>query len=330
MNSKAKTDLIVYPRFKELHEKIRECQELSKLAGEPKCLSLDGQTGAGKSTLVRAYANAFPPVEMETGRKMPVFYLEVPASVTIKGLASTMLSRLGDPGAHKGSLWAFNDRLPPLIEKMGIEIIILDEFQHLIETRTNKVMRDVSDWLKSLIKQTGIPCVVVGITGEVEVILRANPQLSRLFSHRETLEPFAWDTSQPKTIQSFAKFIEYAEEAVGCKLTDTIPRLDLIYRIHYATDGVVGMIMNLMWTAMLRAKKHDQVVIELEDLEFAFIESIGKHLYQKTNPFTTNGNGALPPVQTKSASSPSAPAQKVKPKKRKGVDPSISQTLSAS
>ena len=53
--AQANTALIRYPRFKALHSDIRECQEMSRLANEPQCMSLEGVTGAGKSTLVQDY-----------------------------------------------------------------------------------------------------------------------------------------------------------------------------------------------------------------------------------------------------------------------------------
>ena len=106
----ANTTLIFYPRFMELHKKIRRCQDLSRIAGEPQCMSLEGVTGAGKSTLVRNYAEQFPRCETEEGTVIPVFYLETPSPVTVKGMASVLLEKLGDPAAHKGTLWSMNSR----------------------------------------------------------------------------------------------------------------------------------------------------------------------------------------------------------------------------
>lgn len=57
---RAEDTLIRYPRFRELHQDIKECQELSKIAGEPQYISLKGPTGAGKTTLIKDYARQFP------------------------------------------------------------------------------------------------------------------------------------------------------------------------------------------------------------------------------------------------------------------------------
>ena len=87
---------------------------------------------------------------------------------------------------------SLNSRLIKLLKACQVELVILDDFHHLIDTETDRVLAKVSDWLKVLIKETGIPFLVVGMEGKVERILRANAQLSRLFAARETLLPFAW------------------------------------------------------------------------------------------------------------------------------------------
>jgi len=71
-----------------------------------------------------------------------------------------------------------------------VELVILDDFHHLIDKETNRILEQVSDWLKVLIKETGIPFLVVGIDGKVERILDANAQLSRLFAVRQTWNHF--------------------------------------------------------------------------------------------------------------------------------------------
>lgn len=101
---RANTAFIRYPRFKELHQYIRQCQELSRMAGEPQCMSLEGVTGAGKSTLVQDYARAFPRALTTGGMQIPVLCMETPSPVTVKGMAAAMLAQLGDPAAYRGTL----------------------------------------------------------------------------------------------------------------------------------------------------------------------------------------------------------------------------------
>ncbi len=287
LSAQAKTALIRYPRFKALHHDIHECQEMSRLSNEPQCMSLEGVTGAGKSTLARDYVALFPRTEQADGSHIPIFYVETPSPVTVKGMAVTMLARLGDPAAHYGTLWSLNFRLIRLMVACQVELVILDDFHHLIDQATNRILEQVSDWLKVLIKETGIPFLVVGVEGKVERILEANAQLSRLFAVRQTLQPFRCDPTDATSIQEFERFTSYAEQIIATPLAATLPRLELLHRLHYATDGVVGNLMNLLRYSAWLAKQQSQETISLPLLAAAFEKRLSRHVKGKTNPFQT-------------------------------------------
>lgn len=277
--------LIRYPRFTQLHDTIRRCQRLSKKSDEPQCISLEGRPGAGKTTLVKVYAWAFPRRETEGGTEIPIFYVLTPSPVTVKGMAETMLERMGDPLAHRGSQTSLNSRLIGLIVACKVELVILDDFHHLIDTKTNRILRTVSDWLKVLIKETKVPFLVVGIEGQVRQILRENEQLSRYFAEQETLSPFEWDVAHENSLKDFANFIMFAEKTIGVALPTELPRPELLYRMHYATEGVIANIMNLMRYVqdILQEEKRDQMM--LADLSRAFERRLHNHLNKKINPF---------------------------------------------
>jgi hypothetical protein len=280
--------LIRYPRFEELHEMIGECQVVSAESGEPLCLRLEGKTGTGKTTLVKSYARAFPRRYIDEKTRIPIFYMETPHPVTVKGMAAAMLETLGDPGAHKGTLWSMNSRLVNFIRDCGVRLVILDDFHHLVDRKTNRILREVSDWLKVLIKRTHIPFLVVGIDGEVERILKANQQLSRLFV-REQLCPFAWEEGDPRTIEDFAAFIAYTEHTLDQQLSPNLPRAELLYRIHYATEGVIGYIMYLFDKAVRLARQQGSDELTLAMLAEAFEKRLRVHV-NKTNPFIVPGH----------------------------------------
>lgn len=286
--NRAHNVLIRYPRFNELHQDIRMCQEMSKVAGEPQCMVLEGRTGAGKSTLVRAYTNACSRYETATGTKIPVFYMETPSPATVKGMAARMLEVMGDPAAFKGPLWSMNSRLTHFIKACEVQIVILDDFHHLIDKEKNRVLETVSDWLKVLIKETGVPFLVTGVEGKVDVILQVNKQLSRLFAVRETLEPFNWEPSDEGSLKTFATFVKCAEVGIGMSLSDELSQVELLHRLHYATDGVVGNVMNLMRFAALLAQSEGSGTLTLTILSQAFDKRLSKHTTKRVNPFTTD------------------------------------------
>jgi hypothetical protein len=291
-------------------------------------MSLEGVTGAGKSTLVQDYAALLPRIEEEDGTRIPVFYLETPSPVTVKGMASTMLSRLGDPAAHRGTLWSMNSRLIKLMIACQVELTILDDFHHLIDKQTNRILEQVSDWLKVLIKETGVMFLVVGIEGKVEQILEANSQLSRLFAVRETLTPFRYDPGAEHLILQFARFVQYTETAIETPLPETLPRLELLYRLHYATDGVVGNLMNLLRYAAMMARQQGKTTIDLPILAAAFDKRLARHLKGKVNPFAVPGHESF--VAPSLSSANQASTTQTVPHRRKKRKPSAASTLKAS
>ena len=310
--------MIRYPRFKALHTDIRECQELSRLTHEPQCMSLEGVTGAGKSTLVRDYVALFPRRDEADGTRIPIFYAETPSPVTVKGMAASMLAHLGDPAACHGALWTMNYRLIRLMLDCQVELVILDDFHHLIDKETNRVLEQVSDWLKVLIKETGIPFLVVGIDGKVERILEANAQLSRLFAVRQTLAPFRCDPTDAASVQEFARFVQYAEQAVAMTLPTTVPRLELVQRLHEATQGVVGNLMNLLryaaWLTQQQATQPASATptMALTTLAAAYDKRLAKHLKRPANPFVVPLTAALPDVPATAAAATPSPKRRAR------------------
>lgn len=318
---RAGSALIEYPRFRELHREILRCQQISKFMGEPQCMSLEGVTGTGKTTLVKAYANSFNRVETPEGTRVPVFYLGVPSPVTIRDLAQVALRQLGDPAYDRGTRAAMTLRLAGLIRDCGVELVILDDFQHLIDSRTNHILAQVSDWLKVLIKDTGVPFLVVGISERVEVILEANPQLSRLFAAREKLEPFPWEWAREQTIREFSFFVHYVEQAVEKPLPPHLPRTELLYRLHYATDGVIGNLMNLLLNTAVLAAEQGRESLELDLLSRAFQKRLAQHLRGKEDPFAV-----APEDRFTAPVTPSATAEKER-KPRRRAQASVAATL---
>lgn len=298
--------IIYHPRFQELHTRITDCLAATAEYGEPECLCLMGATGVGKTTLVRSYVAAFPRRETEQGTRSPVLYLETPHPITVKGMTSALLDALGDPLAFKGTQPEMNARLQNFLADCGVRLVILDDFHHLIDKQTNRILRDVSEWLKVLIKNTGIVYLVVGIEGEVERILNANKQLSRLFV-REYLLPFRWQPDEPESITDFARLMSYVQTVLEVKLTTAEPWPVLLFRIHLATDGVMSNIMNLFRQAVRLQQRQGLVgqPLSLDVLADAYSQRLQPHV-GVDNPFRSRTQA--PTSSLNETSAPTEPA----------------------
>ncbi|NJO83617.1 MAG: AAA family ATPase [Blastochloris sp.] len=296
--------VIPHRQFEAVFREIERCREMTRRAGEAHCLSLEGPTGAGKTRLAQAYAAQHPPYETEAGSIQPVFYVDVPAQITVKGLSEHLLRYLGDPLLRGYTRQVDLDyRLDGLIRACVTHLVVLDDFHHLLNTDTSRRRDAVSDWLKVRIKNTRKPFLVISIEHRVQTILDHNPQLSRLFAARRTLEPFPYDradTHFTEQLMEFDFFVRRAEYVTGARLTGELPRETLLARLHYATNGVVGNVMNLLTYAALLAQENRVIAVDLTLLSAAFESRMKDHLRDrltfeaKVNPF--HPHFALPAV----------------------------------
>lgn len=296
---KAAGTIIRHSRYKYLHKLIVECHDLTHLMGEPNCLGIQGLAGVGKTTLITDYVKKFPRKIVGDKTLIPVLLVSAPKPVTVKMMSTEMLRSIGDPLAEKGDQDSKNNRLVNYIgNDCETELVIIDEFQHLIQSGTDKVLADVSDWLKHLIKATNVPFLVVGQQGQIELILNSNPQLKRLFDV-VTLDPFTFDTENPETIQEFGDFLVQFERKLELELPwRSDDDIDLVYRMHYATDGIVAYVRKLMFTTAKMAIDKNADQLEMRFLSTVFEEKFKKKLEKEHNPFAKKWvNGFKPPLR---------------------------------
>lgn len=282
--AQSKSLLIHHPQFLDIIEKIEECQELTADSAEPRCLLVYGCPGVGKTTVMRSFANRFPLQETETGVKIPVFYMMTPSPVTVKTMSQSMLMALGEPAAHKfNSQPLMNQHLAELLkDKCEVNLVVLDEFHHLFDFKTNKVLADVSEWLKTIIKSTQKTFVLVG-TDSVCAILEANKQLGRFFRH-VNLKPFTWDPRSAEKCLEFARFIRAAEKHIGVPLCPGEPSEIVLAAVHQATGGVASNIIILYRESLVYMEKTERDVLTMEVLSEAY--QTGLQAYTKApNPF---------------------------------------------
>jgi hypothetical protein len=212
----------------------------------------------------------------------------IPSPATEKGMVTKMLNEIGDPLAETGSKSVQTIRLMRLIEKCEVELIILDEFQHFIDRDSEKVLRTVADSLKVLIQDTGVPLVLLGLNGgsyanHSEKIFDANPQLSRRFANRHTLEPFKFSSTEE--IDEFRTFLFMVDKSLPLEMRSGLADQDMATRFFYASDGVVAYIMKLIKRGTSMALQRNDEKLTLEILSNAFDMHVLSDKPMKINPF---------------------------------------------
>lgn len=273
---------VSYPRLKAVVGKIRYCHESSKISAEPLNLLIQGETGAGKTTCTNYYEQQFPRYETKDGMVVPVLSTSIPAPATIKSLVTKLLLKLGDPMAEKGSVLNQTLRIKRLIKACGVELIMLDEFQHFIDRDSEKILQTVSDWLKDLLNESKVPIVLIGMPNSV-LILEANKQLERRFSVRASLEPFDRKTSAQG--DEFRKFLHAVDMKLPLSKPSNLADEEMARRFFDASAGMVASIMQIVRRSAALAIERSMKTLDLDVLAEAYEERLAANNPQKTNPF---------------------------------------------
>jgi hypothetical protein len=253
---------VIYPRWNTILDDIARCHERQPYAAEPPCLLLIGPTGAGKSTLLASYAQRHPRTITARSMSIPVLCATIPAKATIKSLLTELLDSLGDPRAASGTIDGMTLRLKGFISDCGVQVFILDELQHFVDQESQKILLNVSNWLKRLIKETTVACVLVGLSGEAEQVVNANPQLARLFPDPHVLTPFTWNEAHPETVKEFRTFLAQLEAMLPLREPSQLAARDRAWCCFVAGDGVTAYLM-----ALIRQATEDALLTGREHLD---------------------------------------------------------------
>jgi GTPase SAR1 family protein len=300
---------VKYDRADKLFNMIDSCRIHSKKAKDPDCLLITGASGAGKTRLCERYVKDFPRrrVEKQTedGIKrvtiVPVLFVTCPTKATEKSLAEILLRELGDSEAHKGTLTTQTLRFCSLAKECEVELIIIDEFQHLWDRDGEVIRRNVANYVKEIIIRTGKPMILVGMPSSKE-ILDDNPQLNRRFK-RASLDPLMWDPTpqkgSEKPVSEFKAFLSLLDDGLPLKRSNLADET-IAKAFHDATGGVVDRIMRIIHMATAIAledgleKLDMKILSEAYEIEFR-PESpednpFGPCFTAPRNPFTNEGS----------------------------------------
>ncbi|OAJ60559.1 hypothetical protein A6V36_01835 [Paraburkholderia ginsengiterrae] len=276
--------LIEHPAFSYGISAIRRCHRMGRFGlEEPGCLIITGVSGSGKSTLRKEYAKHHPRRETEDGTIIPVLHLELPAKPTIKNVAERILLALGDPLFARGTAVDMTERIVMLFKNCQLELVILDEFQHFIDHSSEKIETAVADWLKSLINETKVPFVLMGLR-RCRRILQSNEQLRRRFSRQISLEPFSIADKRSRRIFDGLLRTIFGSLPVPCapELTGGGTSVE---QMHYATFGLIGYVMTLITASVEIVIEEGRAAIDRQILSRAFSDAIWPEGIDRLNPF---------------------------------------------
>lgn len=282
-----------FPQVKRIQDRLEELVDYQCDGEEPEGLAILGETGTGKTTLLENFVQLKPRVEHPEFTEMPVLYAEVPARCTTKMLAGELLRVLGSLFWNRGDEADRTQQLHTLLKACRVRIIILDEVNHLADRGAEKSHYYVGDWIKQLMRSSGVPVVLAG-TPAASILCDTNEQLDDRFREQIALQPLSMEASRIRELRSVL--------GTFLGLMQDVPCIDITEEVHarsiaFATAGRLRDIRRLLVRAVEIAAKQPRFSITRSTLSQAFLEVIHRDADAERNPFSSKFNG-LPLTKT--------------------------------
>lgn len=280
-------------------ETIERAISATATTNEPMSAMLTGLSGTGKTAVCRYLLKKMPPRESRQEddgitQVVPAFYCGVPAEVTIKGLAAEMLNKLGSDDI-RGDRVALERRLFHLLATCKTEVIFLDEFHHLLVRGAEKARATVCEWVKTLMNETGVPVILVGMPN-CEAIVDEHPQLARRYPYRAHMISIRYSSGDQS---EFLKILKAFGKAMNtyAGIENVVPLTDLYMAsaIYVATGGNMNSIRQLLYEVVHKSLERGGEMVVREDFVDAFssIRLENCLLKKRINPFLMEQNELL-------------------------------------
>lgn len=256
---------ILYPRFRAILAEIEECMVFSRSTPEPICLLLTGNSGVGKSSIIETYCQAYPPSDLPTGYVQPILSSSIPSPTSVRKVIIEMLDSLGAKHPERGVQADMAARLYCLIRECQVELVIMDEFQHLILSPTKYALKVVSNWIKTLVNKTMRPVVLCGMP-ESRGILQFNKQLANRFRQRVEMRPFSLRIDRNEYFEFLNAYNKAVSESLPAHLLDS----DVPERLMLASTGHMRELTNLIKDSACSALLDGRDALDLRYLSSQF------------------------------------------------------------
>ncbi len=271
----------------EFLDAMKELREGAGEDAEAMCLVVVGERGVGKSAFLKQYAAQFPPVEIVDGnvltRTRPVVYVSFPSSPTLKGAAEEFARVLLGQESTRQSRTQLTSLIKEKLKELQVEIVIADEFQHVQEEGV-KGKSAVADWLKDIIKVTGVPFVLAGMPETVDII-EADEQLFSLTEEATVISAYSWtDVSSRRAWQALLAEID---KQLPFNERSDLAEKDTARNLFDCTQGYLRPLRAILRIATARAIRNNANRLVWDDLAAGY-HRLPKSPLVKGNPFDRN------------------------------------------
>jgi hypothetical protein len=281
--------MIPHARFKEGLDEVYAQHRLfdPRPNGEASALMFTGRTGTGKSKTLRYYAAQFPPEDTGDRTIRRVLYVPLPPGADRFSMQRRVMAALGVPILRNRTADQLSLDIRYHLVEQGVELLILDEANHLVDTRTNKTQFLAADVLKELASWNCCQMVFGGLASALQ-ILEVNHQILRRSFGRFEAAPYHWrdDASRTETLNFLGTI---ADEIPWFTHRPALDDEGLAEPIARAAGGAVGLMVTQVAKSVEIATKLE--ASRLARKHFAAAFDVLKPIGTIGNPFSGKLSG---------------------------------------
>lgn len=210
---------------------------------EATCVILKGEQGTGKSGFLKHYESVHRAGRVDGSYVRPVVYVSLQSATTTLGVAKILLKKLMGDTHLSGTHVDLTIRVKTQIEQQKVQLILIDEFHHVVEMGGKHTISKCADWVKELVKTTGISLCMCGIP-KVESIVEANAQLRSITPYRFKLEQYEYEVPQDRL--AFRRFLAQLDHALPFNKPCGLGDLDMSLALFAITQGNLRTLIRLV------------------------------------------------------------------------------------
>jgi hypothetical protein len=208
--------IVMHPQLITIFNDFDELRLNRTFQSDQQSMLLTGDTGVGKSHLINHYKKRVLASQNYGRESIPVLVSRISSGKRLDATLTQMLMDLEIFGSHqrkkRGYETDLTKKLVDNLVRAEVELIIINEFQELIEFKTIQERQLIANALKYISEEARVPIVLVGMPWAEQIA--EEPQWSSRLVRRRKLEYFSLQKDSKyyrQYLMGLAKYMPFEE-----------------------------------------------------------------------------------------------------------------------
>ncbi|MDG3442875.1 ATP-binding protein [Nitrospirillum amazonense] len=242
---------------------------------------LTGPPGSGKTSTIHAWMGRFGTDRGARSDEKPVAYAKITGGpVTYRSIALDLLGAFGEEMIvlRRDTQQTLRQRIALYASVLKTSVLFIDEAQLIVSSKNEKVIREITEWLKTILNDVKVGFVFCGSDGFWE-IFRTNDSLYRRCRILVEMKGYGVMDGEFRSFLNTWDIV--AKPLRQVNLADDY----WARRVHAATGGFIGLTADLLCDAAIHALEQGADMLRLQDLAAVHERRFPGSTSRRTNPF---------------------------------------------